>query len=134
MRSYARTPAKVESRRSVAEAVEYEKEAYPQEGTLKPAKPFHAEEDANALRKAMKGLGGCSAAPSCSHLQCFSLAIRLIGTDEATITGILGRRTAKQRLEIAKTFKSHFGKDLLKELKSELSGNFYKVSGTRDIS
>lgn len=47
-----------------------------------------------------------------------------LGTDEKAITTVYGRRTVVQHQEIIQTFKTVFGKDLLKELKSEISGNF----------
>lgn len=52
-----------------------------------PYADFDAEADAEALRKAMKGLG----------------------TDEESITGVLGKRASWQRLEIVSTFKTMFG-------------------------
>lgn len=75
------------------------------EGTLKPYQPFNAEQDAGLLRKAMKG----------------------IGTDEKAIIDVLCYRTNAQRQEIKKMFKTCYGKDLIKELKSELSRNFENV-------
>lgn len=57
------------------------------EGTLKPYDDFDAEADAQALNKAMRGLG----------------------TDEESITKILGNRASWQRMEIVETFKTLFG-------------------------
>ncbi|KAK6638338.1 Annexin B9 [Polyplax serrata] len=73
--------------------------------TVFPASPFYPRQDAEILRKAMKGFG----------------------TDEATIIAVMTSRTNSQRLEIAKEFKTLYGKDLLKDLKSETSGRFEDV-------
>lgn len=59
-----------------------------QEGTLKPYPSFDAEADSEQLRKAMKGLG----------------------TNEDAITNVLGARSATQRVDIVRTFKTMFGK------------------------
>jgi annexin A7/11 len=67
-----------------------------------PATPFDASSDANALRKAMKGFG----------------------TDEDGLINVICRRTNAQRQEIARNFKTCFGKDLIADVKSETSGNF----------
>jgi len=74
-------------------------------GTVRPAKPFMPERDAETLRKAMKGLG----------------------TDEEAITNVLANRTKAQRQVIASHFAQKFQKDLLKELESECGGD-YKVT------
>nr|XP_033783027.1 annexin A6 isoform X2 [Geotrypetes seraphini] len=75
-------------------------------GTVQPAAGFHADNDAKTLRKAMKG----------------------IGTDEDTIINVITQRSNAQRQEIKKAFKSHFGRDLMADLKSELSGTLEKVA------
>nr|AAD47890.1 truncated annexin IV [Mus musculus] len=74
-------------------------------GTVKAASGFNATEDAQTLRKAMKGLG----------------------TDEDAIIGILAYRNTAQRQEIRSAYKSTIGRDLIEDLKSELSSNFEQV-------
>ena len=70
-----------------------------------PVMNYNPEKDCDMLRKAMKGLG----------------------TDEATIINIVANRTKFQRQEIKKYYQTSYGKDLIKQLKSELSGNFEDV-------
>uniref|UniRef100_A0A8C5BH44 Annexin n=1 Tax=Gadus morhua TaxID=8049 RepID=A0A8C5BH44_GADMO len=75
------------------------------EPTLLPAVDFDPAADAQALRKAMKGFG----------------------TDEDIIIDIIARRSNAQRQEIRQTFKSLLGRDLMKDLKSELSKNLERL-------
>ena len=49
------------------------------------------------------------------------------GTDETTLIDILCKRTSQQRQEIAVSYKSGYGKDLLKNLESELRGEFERL-------
>ncbi|KAH9284415.1 Annexin B11 [Echinococcus granulosus] len=73
--------------------------------TVVPMPCFNPCDDAENLRKAMRGLG----------------------TDEGCIIAVLSKRTCGQRSEIAKKYKASFGKDLDKHLKSELSGKFEEL-------
>ncbi|KAF4529524.1 hypothetical protein B566_EDAN015182, partial [Ephemera danica] len=73
--------------------------------TIVPVQPFNPRNDAELLRKAMKGFG----------------------TDEKAIINVLAQRTNQQRVEIAAQFKAQFGKDLMKDLKSELGGKFEQL-------
>uniref|UniRef100_A0A8C1X8T7 Annexin n=1 Tax=Cyprinus carpio TaxID=7962 RepID=A0A8C1X8T7_CYPCA len=74
-------------------------------GTVRPYQNFDPASDAQALRKAMKGFG----------------------TDEDTIIDIVANRSNAQRQEIRQTFKSLLGRDLMADLKSELSKNLERL-------
>ncbi|XP_036318224.1 annexin B11 isoform X1 [Rhagoletis pomonella] len=73
--------------------------------TVLPAQNFDPVKDAHDLRKAMKGFG----------------------TDEDALINIICRRSNEQRQEIQRQYKTHFGKDLIEDVKSETSGNFEKL-------
>ncbi|XP_030190238.1 annexin A7 isoform X3 [Lynx canadensis] len=75
------------------------------QGTIRPAANFDAMRDAEVLRKAMKGFG----------------------TDEQAIVNIVANRSNDQRQKIKAAFKTMYGKDLIKDLKSELSGNMEEL-------
>ncbi|XP_069609489.1 annexin A7 isoform X2 [Ranitomeya imitator] len=71
------------------------------QGTIRAASNFDALADAEKLRKAMKGFG----------------------TDEQAIIDVVSNRSNDQRQKIKAAFKTAYGKDLIKDLKSELSGH-----------
>uniref|UniRef100_A0A8U7NUZ5 Annexin n=1 Tax=Corvus moneduloides TaxID=1196302 RepID=A0A8U7NUZ5_CORMO len=73
--------------------------------TVKGVSTFSAEQEAQALRKAMKGFG----------------------TDEDAIIETLTKLNVSQRQQVLITYKSTIGRDLIDDLKSELSGNFERV-------
>ncbi|XP_063687261.1 annexin A13-like [Bolinopsis microptera] len=73
--------------------------------TLLPVEDFDAETDCNKIRAAFSG----------------------VGTDEKTLIDVLCKRSHDQRMAIAKLYKTMFGKDLVKDVKSETSSNFREV-------
>lgn len=46
------------------------------------------------------------------------------GCDDNALIEVICRRNNQQRQEIAKDFKTHYGKDLIENLKGETRGNF----------
>jgi hypothetical protein len=74
-------------------------------GTVTDFPGFDDRADAETLRNAMKGLG----------------------TDGESILTLLTSQSDAQRQEIAEAFKTLFGRDLLDDLKSELTGKFEKL-------
>lgn len=75
------------------------------EPTVLGVDDFNADEDAAALRGAMKGLG----------------------TDEEAIIEVLTSRSNQQRLAIADAYQREYDRDIIEDLKSELGGNFEDV-------
>jgi len=65
-------------------------------------KDWDPEADCEYLREAMKGLG----------------------TDESIITTIVGTRCNAQRQRLKEMFKTMYGRDLIEDIKSELSGDY----------
>jgi hypothetical protein len=51
----------------------------------------------------------------------------ITGTDEAALIKVIGYRSNDQMLEVVKTYKTMFGRDLIADLKSETSGGFKKL-------
>lgn len=74
-------------------------------GTVFPATQFHVEEACNTIKKAFKGFG----------------------TDEDAVINVVTLHDNDQRQKIKEQYKLMFGKDLMKELKSELKGDFEDV-------
>ncbi|KAK3743022.1 hypothetical protein QZH41_009286 [Actinostola sp. cb2023] len=71
-------------------------------GTVIAAQSFDASKEVEKLNKAMKGFG----------------------SDEGAIIDVLGSYSSAQRQEIVTSYKQQYDKDLVDELKSELSGKF----------
>jgi hypothetical protein len=54
-------------------------------------------------------------------------AVHGAGTDERAIINIIVNRNGLQRAEIRRRYKAMYGKDLIKRLKEDTSGNFKDV-------
>ena len=74
----------------------------PMQQNLPPIDQKKIDDDAAALRKAMKGFG----------------------TDKKSIINIVANSTNRERLAMIESFRRRFSRDLISDLKSELSGNF----------
>lgn len=74
-------------------------------GTIKDFPGADPLRDVEVLRKAMKGFG----------------------TDENAIIELLGSRSNKQRVPLLAAYKTTYGKDLVRDLKSELTGHFEQL-------
>ena len=72
------------------------------EGADLAGQPWDPECDCRYLRKAMKGAG----------------------TDEDDITFVVGTRNNAQRQELKTMFKTAYGRNLIEDMESELSGNY----------
>ena len=70
------------------------------------------------------GAGGFNPEQDCQVLH---NAVHGAGTDEQAIINIIINRNVAQRAEIRNCYKSCFGKDLIKRLKEDTSGNFKEV-------
>ncbi|KAL5970641.1 Annexin A6, partial [Taenia solium] len=70
--------------------------------TLKPNPNFDVNADVEAL---------------CKSMRCW-------GTDEETITKILGKRTSEERLQIVSLYKQKYGRELAHDLDGDLKGHF----------
>jgi len=70
-----------------------------------PVMMYNAAEDARRLREAMRG----------------------IGTRDSVLIDIIGHRTREQRMAIVAEYQRTIGRDLLKDLESETSGNYRRV-------
>ncbi|XP_060764845.1 annexin A3-like [Neoarius graeffei] len=75
------------------------------QGTVKDKSSFNADEDAAALRKAMKG----------------------IGVKEQTLIDILTQRSCAQRQQICKAYEDATGKSLADDLEGETWGQFENI-------
>lgn len=74
-------------------------------GLVKDFQGFDANQDAEALYNAMKGFG----------------------SDKEAILDLITSRSNKQRVEICQAYKSLYGKDLIADLKYELTGKFERL-------
>uniref|UniRef100_A0A8C5F7Q0 Annexin n=1 Tax=Gadus morhua TaxID=8049 RepID=A0A8C5F7Q0_GADMO len=90
--------------------------AYPKVPSPNPSMPGYGGGGAMPVAPAMNVMCGASL----GGLLC-------AGTDEQAIIELLGSRSVKQRVPMLRSYKTAYGKDLIKDLHSELSGDFRKL-------
>ncbi|XP_053393127.1 annexin A5-like [Mercenaria mercenaria] len=95
------------------------------QGTVVPMVKYHPEDIVVEFYKNERDtdLAGedWDAEADCEYL---NVAMKGPGTTEKIITHIVGTRCNAQRQRLKKMFKTMYGKDLIKEIKSELSGDY----------
>ena len=81
------------------------------------------------MNQPMMGQGMMGLGPFNVQMDCTTLrgAMRGAGTDEDTIINIICQRTNMERQQIKQYYISAYGRDLITDLKKELSGNFENV-------
>lgn len=89
-----------------AKAAAKPKETLKNNGTVKPASNFNAEEDCDKLNRAMSYDDGA---------------------DETVVVAILPKRSNKQRQEIKKVYEQKYKKNLMIDLESELQGDMEEI-------
>uniref|UniRef100_A0A3P9J8A4 Annexin n=1 Tax=Oryzias latipes TaxID=8090 RepID=A0A3P9J8A4_ORYLA len=103
---------------------------YPSAPSASPSMPAYGG-GAMPVAPVTKGLGGTitdfPGADPLKDVEVLRKAMKGFGTDEQAIINLLGSRSNKQRVPLLRAYKTSYGKDLVKDLHSELSGDFRKL-------
>ncbi|KAL8558385.1 hypothetical protein ACOMHN_019794 [Nucella lapillus] len=98
------------------------------EGTVKPFSQYDDQDPVVVWYEKTKGCGLANKSWDCEvDCEYFNAAMKGLGTNDDAIIHIVSTRCNAQRQQMKKMFKTMYGKDLIKEVRGELSGDYKEL-------
>lgn len=98
------------------------------EGTVKPFTQYDRNDPVVAWYEKTKGCELAGKSWDCEvDCEYFNAAMKGLGTNDDAVIHIVSTRCNSQRQQMKKMFKTMYGRDLIKEIKGELSGDYKEL-------